>query len=101
MSKANNADVVKKYQIGGKTYIQRKLVLGQVRQLIEHLDGISFPADLNFDFSGLIAVLGGKLPIALAICLTEEGKSPRDKDIIATAGDLEFSIDAEITMEAI
>jgi hypothetical protein len=101
MAKANNADVVKKYQIGGKTYIQKKLVLGQVRQLVEHLDGISFPADLNFDFPGLITVLGDKLPIALAICLTEEGKSPRDKDIAALAGELDFSIDVKTSLQAV
>jgi len=101
MAKSANGEVIKKYPIGGKTYIQKKLVLGQVRQLIEHLDGISFPADLNFDFTGLIAVLGDKLPIALAICLTEEGKSPRDKVIAAAAEELDFSIDTETTITAV
>jgi hypothetical protein len=90
-----------KYKIGDKIYIQRKLVLGQVRQLIKHLAGLEFPADMRFDFVGLLDVLGDKLPGAFAIVLTEEGQHPRDKDVNTLADELNFGIDAEMALKAI
>lgn len=81
------------YEIGGKTYIQRPLVLGQVRQLLDVLQGAVIPG--NVDALGLVSVLGDKLPLALAAVLTEEGQSPRGKDIPALAGELEFAISPE------
>ncbi len=88
-----------KYQIGGKTYIQKPLVLGQVKQLNALLDGMVIPKDISV--SGLIKLLGDKLPLALAIVLTEKGKHPKDKDIEALAKELEFEIDADTTSKVV
>lgn len=81
---------IKKYQIGDKTYTQGPLVLGQIRQLVTLLEG------MEIRWSGgikeIIAALGDKLTPALAIVLTEEGKSPRYKDIAALAAELEFTM---------
>jgi hypothetical protein len=88
-----------KYTIGDKIYVQRPLVLGQVKQLIDLLRGTTIPA--NAGAVELIETLGESLPLALAIILTEEGKSPGGKDLPALADDLEFSIQPEMALDVI
>ena len=65
----------KTYEIGGKTYTQKPLVLGQVRQLLDLLANVSIPADATA--VGLINAIGDKLSLAIAIVLAEPGKSLR------------------------
>ena len=89
----------KRYEIGGKIYIQRPLVLGQVQQLLVMVEGTQIPADANM--FGIVTAVGDKLFLALAIVLTEEGKSPRDKDFPALADEIEFSILPEQTITVI
>jgi len=89
----------RKYEIGEKTYVQRPLVLGQMRQLIDLLKGITIPA--GADAYGLINALGDSLPQVLAIVLTEEGKSPRDKNMKEAAVEIEFAITPEQTLEVV
>jgi hypothetical protein len=88
-----------KYEIGGKTYVQRTLVLGQTRQLLGVVRFIKLPGDL--EIRSLIEALGPHLPGVLAVVLTEEGKSPRDKDLEVLAAELEFSITLEQTAQVI
>ncbi len=90
---------VKTYQIGGTTFEQRPLVLGQIRQLMAVLQGMEIPAG-----SGrlqIIDALGTRLEQALAVVLTEQGKSLRDKDLDALAAELEFSITHEQIIEVV
>ena len=88
-----------KYVIGGKTYIQTPLVLGQVRQLINLLEGITIPHDFNT--LSLISAIGDKISLALAILLTEESKPLKDKNLEQLAKELEFEISTEMTIEVI
>ncbi|NPU84373.1 MAG: hypothetical protein HPY65_07775 [Syntrophaceae bacterium] len=89
-----------RYLINDKTYVQTPLVLGQVRQLLEVLKDFRLPEE--FTAPQLMELLGpDRLPAALAVVLTEEGKSPRDKDIAALAADLEFSITAEMALQVV
>jgi len=88
-----------KYTIGGKTYIQTPLVLGQVRQLINLLEGITIPHDFNT--LSLISAIGDKISLALAILLTEESKPLKDKNLDQLANELEFEISTEMTIEVI
>ena len=90
---------IQKYEIGDKIFIQKALVLGQWRQLIELMKQVALPADLNP--RSLIVAIGSRLFIALAIILTEEGKSPKDKDLEALASEIEFGITPETTLRAI
>ncbi len=91
-----------KYEIGGRVFIQRPLVLGQLKQLIDYvMKDLVVPDTESLDPMMLIEILGDKLPLGLAIILTEEGKSPKDKDIDQLAKDLYFEITAEQTMEVI
>lgn len=87
------------YKIGGKKYTQKPLVLGQIRQLIKAIEGMVIPRGI--DTPGLIVAFGDKLPLALAIALTPEGMSPKDKDIHSLAGELEFEISPEETVQAV
>jgi len=87
------------YEIGGKTYIQRKLVLGQIRQLMAILDGLK--VDMGMSTLDLVAALTDRLPRALAVVLTPEGVAPREKDIAKLAEEIEFEIDPETTLRVV
>ena len=63
------------YTIGDKPWTQRPLVLGQWKQLMEIIKGLAIPA--GADIPQLLAVLGTRVPLALAVILIEEGSSLR------------------------
>jgi hypothetical protein len=82
-----HAGGVMKYEINGKKYIQKPLVIGQIKQIAGLLDDFQMketPSTMDF-----ISALGDKLPNFFAIILVEEGKSPKDKDLNLMAKDLE------------
>jgi len=83
------------YEIKGKKYSQKKLVLGQMAQLIELLDGVRIE---QAGVTGMLKAIGGKLPMALAICLIPEGcASIGEKNNLAIAVDMqEAEIDQAI-----
>lgn len=87
------------YTINGKAYFQRALVLGQWRQLMDLLKGLSIPEDI--DAVGMAYLFGDKLPLALAIVLNPEGVSLKEKDIPAIADDLEYSVYPEMAFQVI
>lgn len=89
------------YEIGGKAYIQRPLVLGQMRQLMTLMDGVIIIPETGA--TGLAAALGDKLSQALAIVLVEEGAtlSLKDRNIEAIADDLEYTVTLETTMQVV
>lgn len=90
----------KKYDIGGKNYSQKPLVLGQLRQLLEILKGVALPA--NMDTLALVNAMSDRLPAALAVVLIPEGTSSlRDKDLDALAAEIEFAISPEQTLEVV
>ncbi len=89
----------KTYAINGKTYVQRPLVLGQAAQLLALLKGVTLPGEATA--LGLVAALGERIPDALAIVLTEEGMSPRDKNLSALAEELAFFLPPETALEAV
>ena len=90
---------MKTYKIGNITYQQRPLVIGQVKQLLTVLEGLTIPSDINI--MGLMAVLGDRLPDALAVILTPVGMSPKDKDLNELSEELAFSLEIEQAMEVV
>ncbi|HSW63659.1 MAG TPA: hypothetical protein VLH56_10185 [Dissulfurispiraceae bacterium] len=86
------------YQVGGKTYVQRPLVLGQMQQLMALLRGASIP---DGSIQGLLEAFGDKLPDALAIVLIADGTDVRDKDISELAAELAATADLETSIEVI
>ena len=88
-----------KYEINGKTYTQRPLVLGQIRQMVEALRDFTMPA--NATAVDLAMMLDDKLPGILAIVLGVEGVSLRDKDVTALAEELRESVPVETAIQMI
>ncbi len=88
----------KEYQIGGKTFIQRPLVLGQLKQIVELVAGLRIPAES--DAAGVAAILaeGDLLSRGLAILLCEPGKGLKDKDLDALAEFMAENADFETTL---
>lgn len=87
------------YEIGGKKYEQRPMVLGQVRQLMTLLQSVKFGEDMSE--TGIIAALGDKLPQAIAIALKPENCSLKDKNVAALAADIEFEISPDLALEIV
>jgi len=91
------------YKIGGETYIQKPLVLGQINQLAAIMREMEIPK--NVDMAALVVLFGSKLPMAIAIVLIEEsatknnpGSTPEylmNRDIEKIAKKLEFTLDSE------
>lgn len=92
-------DNVKTYTFGNKTWEQRPMTYGQVRQLLDLLRAVEMPERL--DYQSILSALGDRVPLALAIVLTEQSKSPAGKDLTALASEIEFSIPAETVGEVI
>jgi len=88
-----------KYEIGGKIYFQKPLVLGQVRQLMNLLQGVAIPRESNA--AELIIVLGDRLPAAVAIVLHPEGIKLKDKALDALTREIEFEISPEDTIKVV
>jgi hypothetical protein len=89
----------KEYKIGEKTYFQKKLVMGQVYQIMNLLQNVSIPADPTA--MNLITALGGKLAEAIAIVLREPDILLKDKDVKQLAKDIEFEMEPEQALEVI
>lgn len=89
----------KTYEINGKKYTQRPLVLGQVRQLLNLLKDTTIPTDAGA--LALIDALGDKLPNAIAIVLNEDGMSLKNRDISSLAEEFEFSVTPDVALEVI
>lgn len=93
----------KQYQIGGKTFVQKPVVLGQFRLLTPIVSGIAIGADATA--AGLVAVLGERLPEALAIVLVEDGANVReamkDASRAERSAEIEWTIDPETAVEVI
>lgn len=87
------------YEIAGKQYGQKPLVLGQWRQFLDVIKGLSIPG--NVDPWGLAKLLGDNLPLALAVVLNPEGVPLKDKDLPALADELEFAIGPETIISVI
>ncbi len=89
----------KRYEIGDKIFVQAPLVLGQWKQLLDLLKTVNL--SLEGGVARIANELGPSLPRALAIVLTEEGKSPREKDLDALADELMFLITPETVIDVL
>jgi len=87
------------YEINGKKYIQKPLVLGQIRQLTPLISGIEIKGGI--DAIKLVEVLGDKLPTAVAVLLIPEGTALKDKDVQKLTEEIEFEISPEQTIQVI
>lgn len=88
-----------KYEVNGKTYVQRPLVLGQLKQVIKPLAGLDFSEEM--DALTVVKTLGDRLPEILAVALTMKGKSPKDKDVEALAREFAEHMDLATAVSAV
>jgi hypothetical protein len=87
------------YDIDGRAFVQRPLVMGQIQQLLRILDGIALPEPITL--ASLLDALGGRLYAAIAVAITEKGCSPRDKNIDELAAEFEWKLDADTLLEIV
>jgi len=91
------------YVIEDKTYIQKSLVLGQIKQLTKLLKGIAWPQQL--DVVAIIEAITEVLPDALAIVLIEKGKDSakelKNKDLVTMKEEFEFSVSSELIINIV
>lgn len=88
-----------KYTIGNKTYIQKPLVWGQIKQIIPLFQSFTSLSQVNY--GSIAGILGDNMSKFLAIVLTEEGQDIRQKDIDKLAAELEYEITAEQVVQVI
>ena len=67
------------YEIGGRKFVQKALVLGQVKLLISTIRGVALPRDATP--ASLVIALGDKVSDVLAIVLSEEGIPLKNKKL--------------------
>ena len=89
------------YELGEKKFFQKKIVLGQIEQLLDLLQDIAIPA--TRDPWILKKALGEKIYKALAIVLVEEGKTPRREmeEIDRLSEEIRWNIDPETILQVI
>lgn len=90
---------MRRYLINKKTYIQKPLVLGQIKQLTDAMSGITI--DMSLGILGIVSALGNKLPIILAAVLIPEGTNAKERAIDAIAADLKENCDVVTAIEVI
>lgn len=86
----------KRYEIGGQRYVQRPLVLGQLRALLAVLEGLELKGGMGA--LELIETIGDRLPRALAVVLVPEEMSVREAIVEEEAvRERELELDCAIT----
>jgi hypothetical protein len=88
-----------KYEIGGRIFYQKPLVLGQVKQLIAVIKGLVLPYDLTV--ASMVLALGDKTPQALAILMVEDGVLLKNKKTDEIQELLEDNLTIEQTIKVI
>jgi hypothetical protein len=87
---------MKSYNINGKTYTQKPLVIGQVADMKNLIAGIQI---VDLSPLGIIQSLGDKLPMALAVVLIPEGAKVKNRDLLAIAEEMEENLDIDTALE--
>lgn len=91
------------YEVNGKIYHQKPLVLGQVKQLIIFLGNLAFPVNesAEAEIGMIMGILGDRLPHALAVVLHEDGVPLQQKNLDNLAAEIESTFDIETTMRVV
>lgn len=93
---------VYEYEIGGRLFIQRPLVLGQVRLLIAEFEGSEIPPDMMLSPMNILNILGDRMNTAIAIVLIEkEATSLKDRNLTEVADFFDFNLDIPTTLQVV
>ena len=71
-------DEVKKYIIGEKPFIQKKVVWGQAKQIIKEIESVELPS--SYTPKDVLRVLESRIPKLIAIVLIPEGQTAKTKN---------------------
>lgn len=74
-----------RYEINGRAYTQRELVLGQLLELLGAVAGLAI---VELSVAGVLAGVGDRLPSLLAIVLIPEGQGVEQRDLRQAEDDL-------------
>lgn len=85
---------VKSYTINDTTYLQRPLVLGQIKQLSEAMAGVEIHAGAGV--GDVAVILADRLPRCAAAVLQPEGVAHKDKDLDAMEAEFTEHLDLEL-----
>jgi hypothetical protein len=85
-----------RYEIGGKTYIQKPLVLGQIAPLFNILKGVSFN---SLHPASIVSAVGPKLTEVMAVILLPEGEDAAARDIGAISKTFAYELSLETALE--
>ena len=85
------SDEKREYKIGTKTFTQRRLVLGQLDQLLELFADLGLVVDEKFEIMDCIKKLGSSTSKLLAIILIEDGVELENRDLQATENFIRFN----------
>lgn len=90
----------KKYCIGDSIYVQKPIVLGQLKRLLSVLDGISLSGVTPL---ATLQSVGEKLPSALAILLMADGVGVREamEGVEERADRIEWHASPEVCLEVV
>ena len=89
----------KVYEIGGRKFVQRKLVWGQAKQIIKEIEDIELPSE--FTPKDVLKVLESRLPKLISIVLIPEGESVRTKKNEEMLEFFEWEMSLEQTIKVI
>jgi hypothetical protein len=92
---------VYEYEIGGRLFIQRPLVLGQLRQLTEEMKGLVIEPGTELSLQNIIGIFGEKISRGIAIVLTPKDFKLKDKDVDTLTEELEYEMDIETTFKVV
>jgi len=89
----------KKYEIGGQIFTQRRLVWGQVKQLIGEVEGIELPSSPSP--RDILTIFEAKIPRLVGIVLIPEGQTAKNKNIDEMLELFEWELGVDQIMEII
>ncbi len=89
------------YDIGGKTFELKPLVLGQIKQISELFEDVNLLELFEKDLDVFIKVVSRKLPRFLAIILREPDKSLKEKNIDELSEFFEENVGIDLAMRII
>ena len=87
------------YEIEGRKFVQRKLVWGQLQQLMDLLEGFEIEGEANV--ADLLKALGDKIPNAAAIVVIEEGQPLKQKDVAALSDFFEENLPVDLSIQMV
>ncbi len=92
-----------KYKISGRTFVQSKLKLGQMKQLLPYFDKIATALGNNEDVNliDFVDKIKDDISEIVAIVLVEEGQNLKDKDVKELSAFLDDNMEYDMLLDIV